>query len=189
MPRMTYDERNNRAINTCNIVAKIAMNQFMYRLSRSGESVLITEGYRGKDKQDKEYDEGNSQVIYPFSFHNHGVAIDLVPVLFGQTRIIYNAKKRYERIAKIANQCGFDWGYNLWGFDKPHFHYTQGNGIGYFISDKELDKKIICDQASAYYNSELQKIDNGIRHSKGSRKRKLEEEHALVVNLMTDCEY
>lgn len=187
MPKMTYDKRNDKAIETCDPVAQIAMRYFMYRLSRIGEDVLITEGYRDKKKQNQEYLEGDSQVYFPYSFHNHGLAIDLVPVLFGQTKIIYKANRRYDLIAKIGNQCGFEWGYQLWGFDKPHFHYSEGRKVKYFINGGKLNPVPLKKKVKQYYNGELRKIVNGMKHAKRGRKRKLEKEAALVKKLLEDC--
>lgn len=185
---MTYDDRNNKAIKTCDPWAQVAMRHFMYRLSRAGEDVLITEGFRNEKKQNQEYAEGDSQVKFPYSFHNHGVAIDLVPVLFGQTKIIYKAAERYARIARIADQCGFKWGYALWGFDKPHFHYNQGNGIEYFIAGGKLNEDPAKDEARAYYEGEHKKIYNAMKHASSYRLKKLQDEAALLEDLLKDCD-
>lgn len=187
MPKMTYHVRNQKAIQTCDDVAQIAIRHFMYRLSRIGESVLITEGFRNKEKQQQEYNEGNSQVLWPYSFHNHGVAIDVVPVLFGQTTIVYNAAARYEAIARVGAQCGFDWGFKMWGFDKPHFQYVQGKDINFFIKNGKLDAAKAKADAKAYYDQQEAQLRNALKFAKGSRKRKIEEELVYLAELLKDC--
>ncbi len=187
MPKMTYQDRNDAAIKTCDVVAQIAMRHFIYRLSREGESVLVTEGFRNKQDQAHDYANGTSHVLWPNSFHNHGVAIDLVPVLFGQTVVIYNASARYELIARIAFQCGFQWGFQMWGFDKPHFQYTQGHDITYFIKGGQLDIKKARDDAKAYYNQEAEQISNALKFATGSRKQRFLDELAYIALLLKDC--
>jgi hypothetical protein len=142
----------------------------------AGEDVLVTEGYRDKAGQDKEFNEGSSHVKFPFSFHNHGVAIDLVPVMFGQTWVVYGAAGRYENIARMARQAGFDWGFQMWGFDKPHFQYTQGHGIEHFIQGGKLSMEVAKAQAHEYYEQQLDQMQNALKFAKPARAAQLREE-------------
>jgi len=185
---MTYDDRNESAIKTCDPVAQVAIRHFLYRLRRAGENVLITEGFRDKEKQEKEFNEGSSHVHFPYSFHNHGVAIDLAPVLFGQTKIVYNAAGRYEIIARIGAQCGFQWGFQLWGFDKPHFHYTQGHGIQHFVDGKNLSMDIAKAAAREYYEQQIDQMQNALKFAKSGRKKLLLDEIDYAKTLLASAQ-
>ncbi len=184
MPRMTYQNRNDAEINTCDVVAQIVFRHFMYRLSRNGEDVLVTQGHRGKVDQEADFAKGVSHVHYPYSFHNHDVAIDVVPVLFGQTKIIYKADARYELIARIAAQCNLDWGFKMWNFDKPHFQYTQGHDINFFINGGVLDVTAARTAAMQYYNEQLSQIMLAMQFAHGGRINQLSDEIAYVRTLI-----
>lgn len=181
---MTYHDRNEKAIATCDPVAQVAMRHFMYRLSRAGEGVLITQGFRGKEDQEKEFNEGDSHVHFPYSFHNHGVAIDVALVLFGQTKIIYNASGRYENVARIGAQCGFSWGFQMWGFDKPHFQYTQGHGIQHFISGQKLSMEVAKSAAREYYEQQMDQLVNALKFASPQRSKKILDEIEFLKPLL-----
>jgi hypothetical protein len=181
---MKYDDRNEAAIKTCDPVAQVAMRHFLYRLRRVGEDVLITEGFRDKAGQEKDFANGTSQVHFPYSFHNHGVAIDLAPVLFGQTAIIYNAAGRYEKIARVAAQCAFQWGFQMWGFDKPHFQYTQGHDIQHFISGASLSMEVARASAKEFYEQTIDQLTQALKFASPARAKQLTDEIAYVRELM-----
>lgn len=185
MPRMFYQTRNDKAIATCDPVAQVAFTHFLYRLSRIGESVLVTEGYRDKQDQEHDFAIGTSKVHFPYSFHNNAVAIDLGLVLFGQTLIVYNSDQRYRNIAEIAKHCNIDWGYAMWDFDMPHFQYTQGHPIEYFINGGKLDMAIAKSEASAYYNQQVSLIMNALKFANPNRITQLQMELTLVNTLLS----
>lgn len=60
------------------------------------------------------------------SYHNYGLAIDVVEIKSGQA--IWNTN--WSEISKIGIRNGFEWGGNFKGFiDKPHFQMTLGYSI------------------------------------------------------------
>ena len=122
--------------------------EFLWRIAASGEYVRITSSMRTAAQQLDEYRKGRpwepgydpkrhkngpvTDVKCPYSFHCHGLAIDIVPLdRIGniEFRAVYNSKKRFEQIARIAGELGITWGYAAWGVDQPHFHYDGGLGI------------------------------------------------------------
>ncbi len=121
------------------------------QLALNGDDVLITCGARTPAEQHAEYLKGRpflpggsagSPVTYvdgDGSFHCWGVAIDVAPIgkVFGFARLDY-ADARYESIVRLAKPLGFDWGFTMWGFDKPHLQYTQGLTIADFRAGKRL---------------------------------------------------
>lgn len=183
----TYRERNDLAIATLDPAFQVLVRYLMFKLWRNGEEVLIVEGFRNKADQQKEFNEGNSHVLWPYSWHNHGLAIDVVPVLFGQTTVLWNAAARYERIAHVAIGAGMEWGYALWNFDKPHFMYTQGKPIQHFIDGNKIEPKAFIQNILDEYKREYRNMENAMRFATGSRKKKLKLAMAYTNDLMEDA--
>jgi hypothetical protein len=86
--------------------------------------------HRNKEDQTKAYNDGFSDVQYPNSYHNKfpAMAIDAVPypelytdedkmIEFGGFVMgIYSILKAEDKIKGTI-----EWGWQLWGWDKPHF--------------------------------------------------------------------
>jgi len=56
----------------------------------------------------------------------------------------------WREVADIAKQCGMDWGYDLWGWDKPHFQDDWTipdleNLETYILTMTDKDQKIIAE--------------------------------------------
>lgn len=184
MPRMTYEKRNEEAISSLQGGLQHLVRFILYRLSRMGEDVLITEGFRTKEDQLKEYQEGNSEVLYPYSFHNHGAAVDVVPVRFGVPWMLeWGASSRYQNIAKVFAQWGFEWGYSLWGFDKPHFQFRQGKTINNFIKGYQITDTDLIKAIREAYDWEEKRLIKAQATASPKRKEQLIEELQYVISL------
>lgn len=114
---------------------RIAMEGIYFRIPDEG-------GKRTADDQRALYNKRPkvTWVLCPHSWHCHGLALDIIPLARIGT-IHYKAiwtVPHYERIARIALELGIDWGYALWGVDKPHFHYSGGLSIQDIIDGKPL---------------------------------------------------
>ncbi len=113
------------------VVQKL-FTEFYCRIAMEGIYIRIPDdgGKRTGEEQRALYNKVPrvTWVLCPMSWHCHGLALDIVPL--SRIGIIeYKAiwdSAYYERIAKIAMGLGIQWGYALWGVDKPHFHYTGG---------------------------------------------------------------
>ena len=136
---MIYDKRNRDERMYLHPVVAKAASLLLDRLEEIGEEVLIVDGMRTSEEQDALYKKVPrvTHVHDSNSYHVHGMAIDIVPVgLFG--RLCWNDNKRYEIIAREAKILGFDWGYEMWCFDRPHFQFTQGLTIEQLKNGAEL---------------------------------------------------
>lgn len=140
---MFYAERNDRQITKLDPTAGQKVRELLGRLEAIGEDVLIASGARTEAEQEELWMQGRTKpgnivthVRDGDSFHTWNVAIDLVPVNMGLPA--WNDHRRYEAIARIARELGFEWGFALWGFDMPHFQYTQGLSIKDFKAGKRL---------------------------------------------------
>lgn len=57
------------------------------------------------------------------SFHEYGLAVDIVEIKNG--RPVWD-NPNWPKIASVFRNYGFQWGYDLWKKDKPHFQKTFG---------------------------------------------------------------
>lgn len=170
---MSYHERNSNVLGGADPVAHVAFDLVLYRWLRMGEDVLVTECWRSKEDQEKEFAEGDSNAHWPYSFHNHGLAIDVVPVLFGQTAVTYGAAARYAALAEEAKKVpGIEWLFELMGYDKPHFQCSQGKPIQHFVKGGRLDAAPIIFAARSYYVPLIERLQGVLANKNLSARRR-----------------
>lgn len=99
------------------------------------------EPYRSFNKQNELYAQGRSKpgekvtwVKGGESWHNYGLAVDLYIIEDGE--VDYSMSK-YRTVANVMKKHGFQWGYDLWGKDKPHFHQTFGRQLEALKAEKQ----------------------------------------------------
>lgn len=121
--------------------------------AEKGLPVLITDGWRSKAEQNAIYAQGRttpgvivSQVNYPYSAHNWGIAVDFCRNVRG--REYDDSDGFFAKVAAVAKQYGLDWGGDWKNFtDKPHLQmreYMPGNSLTQLIQiygDPETFKK------------------------------------------------
>ncbi|HYH69136.1 MAG TPA: M15 family metallopeptidase [Urbifossiella sp.] len=141
---MFYASRNLGILDGLNPVARTRFAALLDRLDAAGENVLLTDGGRTAWRQNALYEQGRTRpgaIVTDArgdeSFHVWKVAVDLVPVT-PDGKLRYDDTAAYERIALIANGLGIQWGFALWGVDRPHFQYTQGLTIADFRAGRRL---------------------------------------------------
>lgn len=108
---------------------RTAVRAFLEDAKKQGITLRITSGYRSVAEQNKLFAQGRTaggrkvtNARGGQSWHNYGLAIDVVQMV-GQTPIW---KADWERIGKIGESHGFEWG-GRWKFvDKPHFQMRFG---------------------------------------------------------------
>lgn len=152
-----FSRQNVALIRRLDPVVQPVFFEFLWRVAAYGEYIRITSGKRTGEEQKDEWLKGRpwakgydpkkhggpmvTDVLCPFSFHCHGLAIDVVPLdKIGpiEFKAIYNSKKRYEALARIAGELGITWGYAVWDTDQPHFHYDGGLGIDRVIAAEPI---------------------------------------------------
>jgi peptidoglycan L-alanyl-D-glutamate endopeptidase CwlK len=117
-------------------------NELVQKASDLGISIVITEGFRSKEEQDKLYakgrtEEGNivTQSKGGQSYHNYGLAIDLA-IQLKDGKFIWNMEyggnnnnqSDWMEVVDIAKNLGFEWGGDWQGFkDYPHFQMSTEN--------------------------------------------------------------
>lgn len=129
---------------------------------KEGIDFLVTDTNRSKDEQMALYAKGRSKpgkivtnTPYPQSFHNHGVAFDVVPLKNGQPN--YSDTNAYKRLGALGKSIGLEWGGDWKGFvDKPHFQLTEGKTWKDFANGYQLKTKIMNTE-------EIQKAENNLK--------------------------
>ncbi|WLR47875.1 M15 family metallopeptidase [Halobacillus litoralis] len=117
-------------------------DQLVEKIKRAGINIMITEGHRSVEKQDKLYEQGRSssgQIVTHArggeSYHNYGLAIDFA-LEHEDGRIIWdteydgngNGKSDWVEIAEAAKGLGFEWGGD-WGKFKDYPHLQMDFGL------------------------------------------------------------
>lgn len=119
---------------------------------RQGLYVLWTDGMRTKAEQDALYAQGRTKpgsivtnVAYPNSMHNWGVAVDFCRNVKG--REYDDTDNFFYRVGFVAKQFGLEWGGDWKSFkDKPHLQlaeYSFDGTTAYLRSTYETPDKFI----------------------------------------------
>jgi peptidoglycan L-alanyl-D-glutamate endopeptidase CwlK len=127
---MHYDQTNLQKIAQLHPMVKEIATIFFDRLSENNLDFLITDSYRSIEEQNQLYSKGRTsngkivtQVKGGYSYHNYGLAFDIVPV--SDDKLNYNDQNSYKLAAQIAEPLGLEWGGNWKKFmDTPHFQYS-----------------------------------------------------------------
>jgi len=116
------------------------VNAVVEEMRLLGLPVRIVEGYRSIERQNELYAQGRTKpgnIVTNAkggeSFHNWGVAVDLVFVKGG-----YNVPEtHWQTLGSIAERHGFEWGGRWSGFtDRPHIQLTLGHSLKEFQQGK-----------------------------------------------------
>lgn len=98
-------------------------------------TVIITQGYRSIEEQNRIYEQGRSlpgKIVSNakggHSLHNYGLAIDFALKNKSTGAVIWNEKlTEWNTVVAIAKALGFEWGGDWTSFkDYPHFQMTGG---------------------------------------------------------------
>ena len=103
---------------------------FILEAQEQGIYLRITSGYRSVDEQNELYAQGRTEpgIIVTNarggeSYHNYGVAFDVVEIKDGEA--LWN--NEWKEIGEIGKKYGFEWGGDWISFvDLPHFQMTFG---------------------------------------------------------------
>lgn len=118
---------------------------FLVAAKKEGIDLKITFGLRTFAEQQKIYDQGRTtpgpivtKAKPGQSFHNYGLAIDVVPIVNGKAD--WNSKL-WTKIGDIGKACGFSWGGDWKTFkDLPHFEYPKNTNYKTLLALKNAGK-------------------------------------------------
>ncbi len=132
--RAVWDLISGKRINTLHPAIRERAKGFINKAERQGIKLRVTDAMRTFEEQDALYAQGRTKpgdivtnARAGESFHNYGLAIDVVQMVNGKP--IYE-NKNWERIAVIGKSYGFFWGGDFNSIkDRPHFHDDFGHSI------------------------------------------------------------
>ena len=105
--------------------------EFINDANRQGYKIKITSAYRTFQQQNKMLANGASKASGGRSYHNYGIAFDVVENPHGAIPFGFDArypKSRWHDIGRIGKQHGFEWGGEFRSFfDGPHFQVPNQN--------------------------------------------------------------
>lgn len=97
---------------------------FLRDCEAKGIHLIIVETYRTPARQDKLKKKGRSKLKANQSKHQHGLAIDVVPIVNG--KMVWHNRKLWLRVGKLGEAHGLRWGGRWRHFvDNPHFEYIE----------------------------------------------------------------
>jgi peptidoglycan L-alanyl-D-glutamate endopeptidase CwlK len=129
--RMTWDKvTDNRILKLHPAIRELATNFINSVKDGLDIKLRVTQSLRTYAEQDDLYAQGRTKpgrivtnAKGGFSWHNFGLALDVVEILDGQA----NWQTDWEEIARVGIGLGFSWGGNFKSFkDKPHFEIRYG---------------------------------------------------------------
>ncbi|MEW7279730.1 M15 family metallopeptidase [Aquimarina sp. 2201CG1-2-11] len=127
----TWDIYTDRRINTLHPKIRAKAKEFIIRAEKElGIKLRVTSGFRTWEEQTELYNKGRispgkrvTNAKAGQSYHNYGLALDVVEIKNGKA--IWN-NPNWKRIADIGKSLGFEWGGDWKFIDKPHFQMRFG---------------------------------------------------------------
>jgi len=135
----TWDKHTNNRIPTLDARVQKAAYGFINTVEQElGIKLRVTSALRTVAEQDALYKKGNvTKAQGGQSYHNYGLAIDVVEIKNGQP--IWNCD--WPKIAAVGKRFGFEWGGDWKGFvDKPHFQMPFGKSVRQLCIAKYPDR-------------------------------------------------
>ncbi|MFD2590357.1 M15 family metallopeptidase [Aquimarina hainanensis] len=136
LKQKTWDILTDRRISTLHPAIRAKAKEFIIRAEKElGIKLRVTSALRTWQEQQRLYNKGRTitgkivtHALPGQSYHNYGLAVDVVEIKNGKA-IWENPK--WNKIAHLGKQIGFEWGGDWKRPDRPHFqmrlgmHHTQ----------------------------------------------------------------
>lgn len=111
-------QRTNMNLGTLSDSFKPTAQSFVEAAWDAGYPVIVTEGSRGRKKQEAAKAAGNSNAGFGKSFHNYGMAFDIA--FAGKDP--YGSSHPWQAVGDLGKSMGLRWGGDFKSIDdKPHF--------------------------------------------------------------------
>lgn len=110
----------------------ILYDKMFYVAKNSPYQIIITQGYRSIEEQNRLYSQGRTtsgKIVTNAkggqSAHNYGLAFDFAPLING--KIDWDDIDKFKTVAAIGIKAGLRWGGDwIKSKDYPHLEYTNG---------------------------------------------------------------
>ena len=140
--KITWDIHTERRIKQLHPSLQESARAFINDAEQQGFKLRITSAFRSFAEQQALYDQGRKtpgEIVTNAkpgtSFHNYGLAIDVVEIKDGKGLW---ENTNWPKIAAIGKKHGFAWGGDWASFkDKPHFEKSFGFSTGQLLAKYE----------------------------------------------------
>lgn len=140
--------KNSRALSDLHPKVAALAEELKARCAVEGIHIIITATLRDVEYQNELYAQGRTKpgkivtnAKGGLSFHNYGVAFDVVPLKDNMTAMYETSGefgKVWAKVGTIGESIGLEWGGN-WKFkDMPHFQYIEGLTLADFRAGKTI---------------------------------------------------
>lgn len=134
----------NRKIEDLHPFVAYLCQMFLDKCKKEGLNIIITETLRSKERQDELYAQGRTKtgnivtnVKGGYSWHNWGVAFDIVPIKNGKAD--WSDIATFDKCGQIGESFGLEWGGRWTSFiDRPHFQFNFGIGFKDLNNGKKI---------------------------------------------------
>ena len=126
-----WDNKTAERIESLHPQIKEDVKNFILEAQKEGIYLRVTDGIRTVEEQNDVYQRGNSTVKGGYSYHNYGLAFDVVEIKDGKA--LWD-NDNWDKIGELGKKYGFEWGGDWESFvDKPHFQKPYGHYCGYWL--------------------------------------------------------
>jgi peptidoglycan LD-endopeptidase CwlK len=142
--QIVWDTISESRINKLHPSIRSLARELVAKAQAEGIFLRVTSGMRTYEEQAKLYAKGRTEpgpivtnAKPGYSYHNFGLALDVVPIENGAAN--WNSS-HWNRIGQIGKSLGFDWGGDWKSFkDKPHFEKSFGWTLAQLRNEYELN--------------------------------------------------
>ncbi|MBD3343990.1 MAG: peptidase M15, partial [Chitinivibrionales bacterium] len=129
----TWDATTNKNILSLHPNVQAPATAFINDAAQQGMNLRIYFGYRSVDQQNALYNAGKTPAKGGHSYHNYGLAIDLVQI--SNKKALWK-NQNWSQIGALGMKHGFGWGGDWASRDMVHFQMPFGLSIKDLLSGK-----------------------------------------------------
>jgi peptidoglycan LD-endopeptidase CwlK len=137
-------EKADKKLQNVHPVVATKARQLISQAYKEGINVIITQGFRSIEEQNKLYAQGRTKpgkivtnAKGGYSYHNFGLAFDFA-ILNDDGTVNWNVDDKWKRVGQIGKSLDLEWGGDWTNFkDYPHFQYTFGLSLAELRAGKK----------------------------------------------------
>lgn len=141
---MPVDERSEKNIGTLNKKVQPLARRLIEEATDQGIHVKVISGHRTYEEQNELYAQGRTKpgpIVTKakggHSNHNFATAFD-VGIFSADGKKYIDESPDYDRVGKIGEALGLEWGGSWKFYDAPHFQYNEGRNMADLRTAYEL---------------------------------------------------
>ena len=136
---------DSRDIKELHPILQVLTNEFLRIAKERNLPVAVTSTYRNHEMQDYYYNVTKTTTVKGgYSYHNHRLAVDIVPLINGVPAWPQPAQYNWNRLGETGESLGLEWGGRWTSFvDRPHYQMTFGLTCAEILNGKAIPQKIV----------------------------------------------